>query len=146
MDEIQKIIIKGQFCPYCNCETKLVSGEEVYSLLANESPRPKYLDKKYYMCILNSDHYVGTYNDNKTSLGRVADKELRKLKNLGHANFDPLWRNKTYFKNQKKAYRWLADQMSLPLEFTHFGMFTIDQCKEAIQHCINLIQLKDKHN
>jgi len=110
---------------------------------AAKNPRPKFLDKKYYMCIVNFDHYVGTYSDNITSLGRVADKELRKLRNQGHTTFDPLWRNKTHFKNQKKAYNWLSEKMNIPLEFTHFGMFTIEQCLEAIQHCMNLTNEKD---
>jgi hypothetical protein len=143
MNDVQIKILKGQLCPYCNCETKLVSGEVVYPNWAKESPRPKFVDKKYYMCVMNSDHYVGTYSGNKTSLGRVADKELRKLKNKGHNTFDPLWRNKTHFKNQKEAYNWLSKRMNIPLEFTHFGMFTIEQCKEAIQHCINLINEED---
>jgi hypothetical protein len=143
MNDVQIKILKGQLCPYYNCETKLVSGEVVYPNWANESPRPKFVDKKYYMCVMNSDHYVGTYSGNKTSLGRVADKELRKLKNKGHNTFDPLWRNKTHFKNQKEAYNWLSKRMNIPLEFTHFGMFTIEQCKEAIQHCINLINEED---
>lgn len=144
MDEIQIKILKGQLCPYCNCETKLVSGEMVYPNWTKESPRPKFLDKKYYMCVVNSDHYVGTHSDNKTSLGRIADKELRKFKNQGHNMFDPLWRNKTHFKNQKEAYKWLSEKMHLSIDFTHFGMFTIEQCKEAIEYC-KYIENKNIH-
>ncbi len=135
MNEETEKIIKGQFCPYCKCGTKLVSGDEVYPHIANDQPRPKFLDKKYYMCLLNSNHYVGTYKDNITSLGRLADTELRKLKNQGHNTFDPLWKTKNYFESQKLAYNWLSKKMELPIEFTHFGMFTIEQCKRAIEYC-----------
>lgn len=145
MDEINLKIIKGQICPYCNCETKLVNGEEIYRQWINETPRPKFLDKKYYVCVKNIDHYVGTYADNTTSLGRVADKELRKLKNQGHNTFDPLWKNKSNFKSQKEAYDWLSEVMNLPLELTHFGMFNNEQCQEAINHCTNLKQSKNGH-
>ncbi len=138
MDELHFKILSGHICPYCDCETKLIAGEEVYSNWNKETPRPKFLDKKYYACVKNNDHYVGTYADNKTSLGRVADKELRKLKNQGHNTFDPLWKEKTHFKNQKEAYKWLSEQMNLPLEYTHFGMFTVGQCKMAIEHCNKL--------
>lgn len=138
MDEIQIKILKGQLCPYCSCETKLVSGEEVYPNWTKASPRPKFLDKKYYMCVVNSDHYVGTYSDNITSLGRIADKELRKFKNQGHNTFDPLWRNKIHFKNQNEAYKWLSEKMNISLNYTHFGMFTIEQCKQAIKYCHEL--------
>jgi hypothetical protein len=135
MDELNFKILHGRFCPYCGCETKLVEGDEVYPNWTKETPRPKFLDKKYYVCIKNSDHYVGTYSDNITSLGRVADKELRRLKNEGHNTFDPLWKEKTYFKNQGEAYKWLSKKMNLPLEHTHFGMFTVEQCKKAIEYC-----------
>ncbi len=139
MEEINLKIIKGQLCPYCNCGSKLVNGDEIYKQWINETPRPKFLDKKYYVCIKNNDHYVGTYSDNTTSLGRLADKELRNFKNQGHNIFDPLWKNKSHFKNQKEAYNWLSKQMNLPLEFTHFGMFTTDQCQEAINYCQEII-------
>jgi hypothetical protein len=139
MDELNIKIINGLICPYCDCETKLIAGDEVYSNWIKENPRPKFLDKKYYVCVKNNDHYVGTYADNITSLGRVADKELRKLKNKGHNTFDPLWKNKTHFKNQKMAYLWLSEKMNIPLEYTHFGMFTNDQCIMAINLCNSLV-------
>lgn len=104
MEEINLKIIKGQLCTYCNCETKLANGDVIYKQWIKETPRPKFLNQKYYVCIKNSDHYVGTYGDNVTSLGRIADKELRKFKHRGHNIFDPLWRNKSYFNNQKDAY------------------------------------------
>lgn len=136
-DEFNKII-KGQLCPYCHCETKLVKGEVIYPHLANTSPRPIFLDKNFYMCIKDSDHYVGTYRDNVTSLGRLADEELRKLKNEGHRIFDPLWKTKKVFESQSKAYEWLSQKIELPQEFTHFGMFTAEQCKKAIALCENV--------
>jgi hypothetical protein len=92
------------------------------------------------MCVRNSDHYVGTYSNNKTSLGRVADKNLRALKKKGHELFDPLWKNQSHFKNQREAYIWLSEQMKLSLEYTHFGMFTSEQCDLAIKLCMNLVQ------
>lgn len=135
MNDLDFKIIKGQICPYCTCETKIVSGDQIYPDFANVSHRPKFLDKFFYVCIDNLDHYVGTYADNKTSLGRVANKELRNLKQQGHSIFDPLWIEKTYFKNQKEAYKWLSCKMNIPIEYTHFGMFTIEQCLKAINFC-----------
>ena len=80
-------------------------------------------------------HYVGTYSDNITSLGRIANSELRKLKSKGHQVFDPLWKQKIKFNSQKQAYEWLSEKMNLPQEFTHFGMFTNDECIKAINIC-----------
>lgn len=142
MDEIERII-QGEFCPYCNCETELVSGDKVYPQFLSTIPRPSFLDKNYYVCILNSNHYVGTYSDNVRSLGRVANAELRKLKNQGHKAFDPLWKSKRFFKSQKQAYQWLSVKMDLPIERTHFGMFTVEQCIKAIQYCHELSAKED---
>ena len=45
---------------------------------------------------------------------------------------------KKHFKSQKQAYSWLSGKMNLPQDLTHFGMFTIEQCQEAIRHCREL--------
>jgi hypothetical protein len=137
MEEEEKII-KGAICPYCNCETELVSGDFIYPNRVMEQPRPKFLDKKYFVCKLNPNHYVGTYADNITSLGRLADTELRKLKTQGHNTFDPLWKNRIHFNNKKDAYNWLSEKMNLPVDLTHFGMFTNEQCINAIKYCNEL--------
>lgn len=142
MTEHLRRIISGAVCPYCDCPTRLVSGDEIYPHRVGETPRPKFLDKKYYVCEQNPDHYVGTYRDNVTSLGRLADQELRRLKNKGHRTFDPLWKNKTFFKSQTEAYQWLSQQMGLPRELTHFGMFSVEQCEEAIYLCEELVKKK----
>jgi len=131
-------IIAGKICTYCKCKTKIVLGEIIYPHKIHEIPRPKYLDKCFYQCIHNIDHYVGTYADNKTSLGRLADAELRKWKNKGHNIFDPLWKEKIVFKSQSEAYAWLSQKMSVTLKHTHFGMFTIEQCQQAIYFCEQL--------
>lgn len=125
-------ILQGKVCPYCNCETILVSDKEIYGSNSNYGGM-------YYQCISNPDHYVGTYSDNKTSLGRLADKELRRAKMEGHKNFDPLWKQyPKIFRTQREAYLWLSTEMNTSLDLTHFGMFTIEQCKEAIKYCKQL--------
>jgi hypothetical protein len=73
-------------------------------------------------------------------LGRIADNDLRSLKHQSHQVFDPLWKNKTFFKHQKQAYAWLSKKMNTPIEYTHFGMFTMAQCQEAISHIEELKQ------
>ena len=133
-----ELIIAGKICPYCNCTTVLVPGDIIYPHKTNDQPRPQYLDKFYYQCVENNDHYVGTYADNITSLGRIADAALRQWKNKGHLTFDPLWKTKKLFRSQQEAYDWLSQKMNLPLAHTHFGMFTIEQCIEAIRHCDDL--------
>ncbi len=128
---IQKII-NGEICPYCNCETELVSDKEIYG------PNSNY-GGKYYRCLNDKDHYVGTYSNNQKSLGRVANKELRQWKMRGHKTFDPLWNtDNSIFEKQQDAYSWLSEQMKLEMKYTHFGMFTIKQCQDAIKYCQEL--------
>ena len=135
MESEFETIIKGQICPYCKCGTRLVAGDVVYPHLTTTTPRPLFLDKMFWQCVENVDHFVGTHKDNVTAFGRVADRELRNWKNQGHQVFDPLWKSRRYFRRQSDAYVWLSEKMALPLEHTHFGMFSVEQCKAAISFC-----------
>lgn len=36
-------------------------------------------------------------------------------------------------RQRNAAYRWLSEQMKLPIEQTHIGMFTVEQCKAALE-------------
>jgi hypothetical protein len=131
-------IITGQICPYCNCETELVKAPDIYG------PDTK-IRGMFYRCVKNHDHYVGTYHFNfNRSLGRVADKELRKWKMKGHDAFDLLWKGESRkFNSRPEAYKWLAEKMGLEIEYTHFGMFDIDQCRKAINYCEKLSSGED---
>jgi len=126
-------ILTGQICPYCNCETELVKAQDIYG----EDTTFKGM---FYRCIKNHDHYVGTYPYSfKRSLGRVADKKLRRCKMNGHKAFDPLWKDESpIFKSRQEAYKWLAEKMDIEIEYTHFGMFDLDQCRKAIDFCNKL--------
>src|SRR5574344_1037611 len=93
--------LRGEVCPYCKCGTELVSDKEIYGPDSNYGGM-------YYRGLKNRDHYVGTYKDNVTSLGRLADQELRKWKQLCHHTFDPMWKSHPgYFHCQRAAYKWL---------------------------------------
>ncbi|MEY4572644.1 MAG: hypothetical protein RLZ10_1888 [Bacteroidota bacterium] len=119
-------VLKGKICPYCNCETKLVTDKEIYGPNSN-------FNKKFIQCINNNDHYVGTRANGK-SLGRLADSELRVLKRKAHALFDPLWEGQdAIFKSRDKAYIWLSRRMNLSNDRTHFAMFDKIQCERSIE-------------
>ena len=123
-------VIKGELCPYCNCSTELVSDKQIYG------PHSSY-QKMFYRCIMNHDHYVGTYKDNERSFGRVADSALRLMKRKAHDAFDPLWRDEPKrFSHKYKAYQWLSEKMGIDLKHTHIGMFTEEQCEKVIEFSI----------
>jgi hypothetical protein len=84
---------------------------------------------------------------NKTST--PANQETRDLRSACHDLFDPLWRREDgHFrrhgdgkgKARHSAYLWLADKMGLPFDEIHFGMFTSEQCREAVKHIAKLIE------
>lgn len=108
----------------CN-PAKLVSGDVVY-------PHRKDLkDKQFYQCPDHPDHFVGCHPDTDIPLGFMASPELRKLRSQVHRLFDPIWRDDDEL-SRTKAYKWFAEQMELPSEVTHVGMFNTQQCNKAI--------------
>lgn len=110
------------YCDYCGRRAEFVDSKVIYG-------------KSYGMVYLcrPCDAYVGVHKGSDVPLGRLANAELRYWKKAAHAAFDPLWQYGRFKHHRNAAYRWLSDQMQLPVEKTHIGMFDIDQCKAAIQ-------------
>jgi hypothetical protein len=84
--------------------------------------------------------WVGVHKGTNKALGRLANAELREWKKEAHKYFDPLWQAKIkqgYTKTQarRRAYKWLSQQMGIPVKETHIGMFDVDQCKQVVEIC-----------
>ncbi len=62
-----------------------------------------------------------------------ADELTRGLRHECHEAFDPLWRNKSRWKNRGAAYRWLRVFMDLPEDKAHVGMFDAAQCRKLLE-------------
>lgn len=109
-------------CDYCGKQTRFVDSTIIYG-------------KSYGMIYYCPDckAWVGVHKGTDVPLGRLADMELRKAKVATHAAFDVIWRRCRT--TRKNAYSWLAEQMGLPIEKTHIGMFDVAQCKRAIALC-----------
>lgn len=114
---------KRVLCDYCGKLARLVDSTVVYS-------------KSYGMIYYCSDckAWVGVHKGTDEPLGRLADAELRYWKRQAHAAFDPLWRGREK-RTRRWAYEWLAQEMGLPREQTHIGMFDVEQCKQVIRIC-----------
>lgn len=136
-------ILSGKICPYCFCPTKFVDSSVIYG--------------KSYGMIYLCDHcmaYVGVHKGTDVSLGRLANHELREAKKEAHYWFDKISKttliNKIYKKhfpnttNRSKAYIWLSEQLNIPAELCHIGMFDVDDCKRVIKLCKPIIQAYDK--
>ena len=84
--------------------------------------------------------YVGVHKGTKKALGRLANWELRKAKVHAHQMFDNLWKQKMargFAKGEarRSAYKWLSQQLDIPVKYTHIGMFDVATCKKVVQIC-----------
>ena len=119
--------MKEVFCPYCGKRAEFVDSAEVYH------------GRSYGMIYLcrPCDAYVGCHGNGKgdSPKGRLANAELRRWKIAAHNAIDPLWKFGPFRGLRNSAYAWLAEQMGLPKEKTHIGMFDVAECQQVIQIC-----------
>ena len=113
------LVLCGWSCPYCGYPTELADSKEIYGTSHGWM----------YIC-RRCQAGVGCHKGTTRSLGRVADKELRRLKHLAHEAFDPLW--KSGLLPRRAAYEILSIAFDLPEEQTHIGMFDPDMCRKVI--------------
>lgn len=64
-------------------------------------------------------------------LGGLANAELWAAKRLAHAAFDPLW--KEFGMKRNSAYCWLAQQLQIPAQDCHIGMFDVETCRRVVK-------------
>lgn len=120
----------GLVCPYCGNESQLVDSAVIYG-------------KSYGMIYLCKpcDAYVGTHkSDNKTALGRLANKELREAKKSAHFWFDQIWKDGIITRSD--AYTWLSIEMEIHVNFCHIGMFDVAQCNKVVELSMNKLKGK----
>ena len=114
-------ILTGKICPYCGGASELIDSAEIYNGVSYG---------KAYIC-RQCNAYVGCYNFTKKSLGRLANQELREAKHKAHHYFDQLWKRRIM--KRPVAYAFLSVMMGTPKDYTHIGMFDIEQCNYVIK-------------
>jgi hypothetical protein len=120
---------KKTFCPYCKNDAALVTGREVYP------HRSDLHGRMFWMCS-PCKAWVGCHVGSKghKPLGRLANAELRILKQQAHAVFDPIWKHSRSI-SRKDAYAILADKLGIPVKECHIGYFDEERCRKVIQIC-----------
>lgn len=63
--------------------------------------------------------------------GAPGDPKTMKMRIEAHKEFDMLW--KTGLMTRAKAYRWLANRMSMRIESAHIKYFDAEQCDRLIK-------------
>lgn len=113
-------------CPYCQQHSVEVDGMAIYK------HRPDLAHLRFYLCS-PCDAYVGTHRGTRKPLGTLANANLRRLRNMAHAAFDPLWNAEGM--PRKSAYAWLAQSMGLRDDECHIAMFNEERCKMTVKLC-----------
>ena len=118
-----------EICRYCGGVIRLVPAEQVYGA---SSKRLGLEGEMLYQC-QNCNARVGCHKGSARPLGDVANEVLRLKRIETHRIFDAYW--KSQHMTRTGAYKWLAQQMRLPVKLTHIGGFEMDQCQEVINMC-----------
>lgn len=121
-------------CPYCGKPAMLVDSIVIYKKRSYGNA---------YLCKA-CNAYVGCHPGTDKPLGRLADAELRKWKERAHNAFDILWKKRIFFRND--AYKWLAEELNIPLHLCHIGMFDIEQCQETIDVTLKFLREHAQQN
>lgn len=128
-------VLLGRICPYCGQGTEVCDSSVIYG-------------RSYgtiHLC-RPCQAWVGTHkNAQKNSLtskalGRLANAELRRLKQDAHASFDRLWDSS---ESRRESYNLLAAALGIHPDRTHIGMFNADQCRKTIQYCDEVVTSRD---
>lgn len=112
-------------CPYCAGTVELVSNAEIYH-------GREYGDWPYAYLCRGCGAYVGLHPNTDIPLGTLADKPMREARKAAKEPFHQLVRTR-FGGDRSAAYLWLAERMSIPASRCHFGMFTVQQCAEALR-------------
>ena len=110
-------------CPYCKQRAELVTGETIYPHI------PELYGSCFWRC-RPCQAWVGCHKNTCKPMGRLANTELRNARMAAHRVFDSLWKDHGW--SRTKAYKWLAEQLDIPVEVCHIGMFDMEYCKHVI--------------
>ena len=120
---------KPEICRYCGGVIRLVPAKQV---LGAPAKRLGLEGESLYQC-QNCNARVGCHKGTDQPLGNVANETLRLKRMESHKVFDAFW--KARHMTRHNAYKWLSQQMRLPMNETHIAGFEMDQCQAVIELC-----------
>ena len=126
LKRVKDAIDRPTACDCCGAPVRLVNNKVVYGKQYGEWPL-------MYLCTSKPcQATVGCHPQTTIPLGRMADKGTRYLRTKVHKLIDPLWRGIKRPGLRTSVYRRLAADMGIPMRECHVGMFSAEQCKQAI--------------
>lgn len=125
-------------CPNCGDAVSIVRNGEIYGRDYGEWPWAVRCDSEH------CDSYVGLHPFTSIPLGTLANPQMRQWRRAAKDLFNPLWQDpvgKAVY-SRTQAYELLADAMGLGRAECHFGLFTVEQCQQAIAIIKHVRRLK----
>lgn len=116
-------------CNYCSDEAIKVTGKDVY-------PSRTDLYKLSFFICSPCDARVGCHISTGEPFGSLANKELRKARQLAHSKFDLLWRGGLM--SRKDAY--IKLETDLDLYENHIGHMDILDCIKVVEFSIEFME------
>lgn len=118
----------------CNCcsgtRLHLVENSEIYGGRTFGVWPYAYLCRKCFA-------HVGLHPGTDLPLGTLANKPLRDARTRSKKPFELIWRDHM---TRGQAYAWLAQQLGIPGDQCHFGLFDIDRCHQARLACEQFLE------
>lgn len=116
----------GPRCVECGkAQSSIVGGDRIYS------HRPDLAEKSFWLCPCGA--YCGCHPGTEDPLGFPAGPTTRRIRSRVHAKLNPLWRSaKQRHKTRNQVYLFLAHRMEIERDACHVGMFTAEQCAQAL--------------
>lgn len=129
----RKIDSVDPICVECGKRGAMVSGVKVHPT------KPEMHNRIFYLCPCGA--FVSCHPGTGIANGRPAHGPTRYLRHKAHEALDAIWRGAGRVKGvatgyaRQKAYKWLAKELGLPIDETHIGRFTADECRRVIEIC-----------
>lgn len=120
---------KPEICRYCGGVIRLVPAKQVLGASARRLGQ----EREYIYQCQNCNARVGCHKGTDQPLGNVANETLRLKRMETHKVFDAFW--KSQHMTRHNAYKWLSQQLRLPMSETHIAGFEMDQCQRVIELC-----------
>lgn len=128
-------------CRFCSGSVRIAGHAEIYG-------GREFGDWPYVYLCDSCEAYVGLHPFTAIPLGTLADEPTRKARKECKPYFERLFNRKLKVSgltvpqrfatmDRSEAYRWLANQMQIPIGECHFGWFDIEQCNRARGICIS---------
>lgn len=120
---------KLEICRYCGSRIRLVPAKQVLGASAKRLG----MENEYLYQCQNCNARVGCHKGTDLPLGNVANETLRLKRMETHRVFDHFWKSRHMSRNN--AYKWLSQQLRIPMAETHIAGFEMDQCQKVIELC-----------